>query len=92
MFPEALLLHHLDNLDSKMECMRATAEKDQNIAGSWTSFNAALQRIVLKKEKYLAPAAEPPKPAQPPAPPPAPAPKSGSLFGEKLTQALKKDT
>ena len=27
LFPEALLLHHLDNLDSKMECMRALAAK-----------------------------------------------------------------
>ncbi len=27
LFPEALLLHYLDDMDSKMECMRATAEK-----------------------------------------------------------------
>ena len=26
-FPEALLLHHLDNLDSKMECMRAAVAR-----------------------------------------------------------------
>jgi 3'-5' exoribonuclease len=97
MFPEALLLHHLDSLDSKMECMRAAAEKDHNIAGNWTSYNTALERMVLKKDKYLgetpgAPPARPPEaghsvPAAPPAPP---APKSGSLFGEKLTQALRK--
>jgi 3'-5' exoribonuclease len=86
MFPEAMLLHHLDNLDSKMECMRATAEKDQNLTGNWTGYNAALERTVLKKEKYLAEAAGS-GPARP-----APAPKAGSLFGEKLTQALKKDS
>jgi 3'-5' exoribonuclease len=94
MFPEALLLHHLDNLDSKMECMRATAEKDQNLTGNWTGYNAALERTVLKKEKYLAEAAGsgPARPAQAAPPKPAPAPKTGSLFGEKLTQALKKDS
>jgi 3'-5' exoribonuclease len=87
MFPEALLLHHLDNLDSKMECMRAAAEKDQNLAGNWTSYSAALERPVLKKEKYLAEAAG--AASARPAPPPAPRP--ASLFGEKLTQALKKE-
>jgi 3'-5' exoribonuclease len=88
MFPEALLLHHLDNLDSKMDCMRATAEKDQNLTGNWTGYNAALERTILKKEKYLGEAAGA-APARPPRP--APAPKPGSPFGEKLTQALKKD-
>src|SRR4051794_6486489 len=28
-FPEALLLHHIDNLDSKMECMRSFLRKDR---------------------------------------------------------------
>ena len=26
LFPEALLLHHIDNMDSKMECMRASSK------------------------------------------------------------------
>jgi len=52
-FPEALLLHHLDNLDSKMECMRALVAKDRLVAGDWTSYNASLERSVLKKAKYL---------------------------------------
>jgi 3'-5' exoribonuclease len=52
-FPEALLLHHLDNLDSKMECMRACVEKDRQVDGCWTGYNAALERSVLKKRKYL---------------------------------------
>jgi 3'-5' exoribonuclease len=62
LFPEALLLHHLDNLDSKIECMRALAEKDRHIEGCWTGYSPSLERSVLKKAKYLeaeAPAAEP---------------------------------
>ncbi len=53
LFPEALLLHHLDNLDSKMECMRALAQKDRHYEGCWTSYNPSLDRAVLKKAKYL---------------------------------------
>jgi 3'-5' exoribonuclease len=64
-FPEALLLHHLDNLDSKMECMRALVAKDRLVEGCWTAYNASLERSVLKKEKYL----EEPVISQPPATP-----------------------
>src|SRR3984893_4310507 len=53
LFPEALLLHHLDNLDSKMECMRSTIAKDRQADGCWTSYNPSLERSVLKKLKYL---------------------------------------
>ncbi len=52
-FPEALLLHHLDNLDSKMECMRAAVARDRNVEGCWTAYNAALDRSVLKKSRFL---------------------------------------
>jgi 3'-5' exoribonuclease len=52
-FPEALLLHHLDNLDSKMECMRALVAKDRLVEGYWTGYNPVLERSVLKKAKYL---------------------------------------
>jgi 3'-5' exoribonuclease len=79
-FPEALLLHHLDNLDSKMECMRALVAKDRLVEGFWTGYNASLERSVLKKAKYLE--EEPASPAptstastsRPAAPPPPPAP------------------
>ncbi len=85
LFPEAMLLHHLDNLDSKMECMRALAEKDRHIEGCWTGYSPSLERSVLKKPKYLedgptsnAPApdvaAESAPPASVQAPEPAPAP------------------
>jgi 3'-5' exoribonuclease len=53
LFPEAMLLHHLDNLDSKMECMRALAEKDRRIEGCWTAYSPSLDRSILKRAKYL---------------------------------------
>jgi len=53
MFAEAMLLHHLDNLDSKMENVRAAVERDRLVAGVWTGYNAALDRTMLKKRKYL---------------------------------------
>ncbi len=104
LFPEAMLLHHLDNLDSKMECMRALAEKDRHIEGSWTGYSPSLERSILKKAKYLedAPARDV-SAAQPasiePAAEPAPAAEhphqrltpSGSPFAEKLQQAWRKD-
>ena len=54
MFPEALLLHYLDDLDSKLESMRASLASDQNIEGDWTSYNPSLERPLLKKDKFLA--------------------------------------
>lgn len=76
LFPEALLLHHLDNLDSKMECMRALAEKDRHMEGCWTGYSTLLERSVLKKAKFLeelavaaeSPANPPPAANAPPAP------------------------
>jgi 3'-5' exoribonuclease len=87
-FPEALLLHYLDDMDSKMESMRALIEADRQSTADFTSYNPALERTILKKDQYLEP-----KPAavlrpQPvPAKPAAPA-KPGSPFGEKLQLAL----
>lgn len=59
-FPEALLLHHIDNLDSRMECMRAGIARDQQMEGYWTGYNSALERSFLKKAKYLEEPAERP--------------------------------
>jgi 3'-5' exoribonuclease len=53
LFAEALLLHHIDNLDSKIEAMRVAEERDRQVEGHLTSFSSALDRSVLKKEKYL---------------------------------------
>jgi 3'-5' exoribonuclease len=61
-FPEALLLHHLDNMDSKMEAIRSAIEKERAVPGEWTGFVFALDRQVMDKEKYLAPPAKPQPP------------------------------
>jgi 3'-5' exoribonuclease len=58
LFPEAMLLHHLDNLDSKMECMRGLLERDRQVEGVWTGYSSALDRALLKKSKFLEPAVE----------------------------------
>jgi 3'-5' exoribonuclease len=65
-FPEALLLHHLDNMDSKMEAMRAAIEKERAMPGDWTGFVYALDRQVLDKDKYLNPAPPAPRPSSKP--------------------------
>ena len=52
-FPEALLLHYLDDLDSKMECMRALIEHDRQVEGCFTTYNTALARPALKMDRYL---------------------------------------
>jgi 3'-5' exoribonuclease len=103
-FPEALLLHHLDDMDSKMECMRAQIENDRQVEGCFTSYSPALERAALKKDKYLnppppaaaAPSAPAPaaKPAATPAPRPVPAEHplfaapASTLLGDKLKQAM----
>ena len=74
---EAVLLHYLDDIDSKMEAIRAglaaaeTSERD----GDWTEWNRALDRPLLRRERFLTeePAAEPATPGR----------ESGSLFDSK---------
>jgi len=62
MFPEALLLHYMDDLDSKMEAMRAHFEREADLESPWTSYNASLGRPLLNSAKFLAPkAAVPPE-------------------------------
>jgi 3'-5' exoribonuclease len=53
LFPEALLLHFLDNLDSKMECMRKMVATDRHVEGCFTGYSSALDRTVLKTARYL---------------------------------------
>ncbi len=57
MFPEALLLHYMDDLDSKMEAMRAHFEREADLESPWTSYNASLGRPLLNSAKFLAPKA-----------------------------------
>jgi len=50
MFAEALAVHYLDDLDSKLESIRAQYEEDQDRPGAWTTRNRALGRELLKRE------------------------------------------
>jgi 3'-5' exoribonuclease len=53
MFPEALMLHYLDDLDSKMESMRAQFEREAEADTAWTSYNPSLARPLLNSRKFL---------------------------------------
>jgi 3'-5' exoribonuclease len=61
-FPEALLLHHLDNMDSKMDAMRSALKRDSLLEGEFTGWVASLERIVLRKDRYLREPQPEPKP------------------------------
>jgi 3'-5' exoribonuclease len=90
-FPEALLLHYLDDMDSKMESMRAQVEQDRLVEGNFTSYSGALERVALKKERYLnppPPATPAPSVPKPAAPAPLFAPRPDSPFAGKLREAL----
>jgi 3'-5' exoribonuclease len=49
-FPEALVVHYLDDLDSKLESMRAQFVADHDRPGDFTSRNRALGRELLKPD------------------------------------------
>jgi 3'-5' exoribonuclease len=53
MFPEALMLHYLDDLDSKMEAIRAHFEREAQLDGPWTSYNPSMGRPLLNSAKFL---------------------------------------
>lgn len=61
MFPEALMLHYMDDLDSKMEAMRAQFEREAEMESPWTSYNSSLGRPLLNSAKFLAPKPAPPE-------------------------------
>jgi len=48
LFPEALVVHYLDDLDSKLEAMRAQYAADKERPGDFTSRNPALKRELFK--------------------------------------------
>lgn len=56
---EAVALHFLDDMDSKMAAMRATLESP-TAEDDWTERNPSLRRALLRAERYLAG----PQPAQ----------------------------
>lgn len=103
MFPEALMLNYIDDLDSKLESMRASLDQSQG-PGEWTAYNPSLERMLLQKERFLSGSAgEPPghpaaagedfdsEAATTSGPAAATAgrkPQPLSLFGERLQSAL----
>ena len=72
-----------------MECMRATAEKGAMAEGLFTAWSSPLERVVLRKERYLA-GGDPlvPEAATPENTADLVLPASGSGFGDKLRAAL----
>jgi len=90
---EAVALHFLDDMDSKMAAMRATLDCGAESAGAaslWTERNPALRRALLRTGQYLAPAApasakaSQPKPAAAAAGRVAPAPAAKAPPSAKL--------
>jgi len=53
MFPEALLLHYLDNMDSKIQGMQALLHREPAPDGEWVGFVPSLGRPLLNLQKYL---------------------------------------
>jgi 3'-5' exoribonuclease len=64
MFPEALMLHYLDDLDSKMESMRAHFEREIGSDAAWTGYNASLGRPLLNTLRFLEKKPEAAQPAE----------------------------
>jgi 3'-5' exoribonuclease len=54
-FREAIMLHYLDDLDSKMAAVRAELEGAEAAGkeGEWTDWNRALERPLLRQERFL---------------------------------------
>ncbi len=71
MFPEALMLHYLDDLDSKMEAMRAHFERENELEGPWSSYNPSLGRPLLDSRKFMQGEKAPVKSAEDLSEPPA---------------------
>lgn len=51
MFPESLVLHYLDNLDSKLASMLDLIAGDTNTDPEWTSYNRMFERPLFKGSK-----------------------------------------
>jgi 3'-5' exoribonuclease len=52
MFREAVMLHYLDDLDSKMGAMRVMLNSDRGEPG-WTERGGAIERRLLRVEQYI---------------------------------------
>ncbi len=85
MFPEALMLHYMDDLDSKMESMRAQFERETELDSPWTSYNSSLGRSLLNTKKFLEKGLSPAHRAEPEESEPVPASASSSMeAGEQV--------
>src|SRR6185312_748120 len=51
MFREALMLHYLDDLDSKMGAVREALDSDKG-EGNWTAYIGALERRILRVDRF----------------------------------------
>jgi len=51
MFREAVMLHYLDDLDSKMAAVREALDSDKG-EGNWTTYSGALERRILRVDKF----------------------------------------
>ena len=85
-FAEALMLHYLDNMDSKMHALHTAINKDQHVDGCWTGLCRALERTLLKKDKYLTGAVQAVRPA--PAVSPAQAVSTDETVAQAATEAV----
>ena len=48
MFPESLVLHYLDNLDSKLTSMLDLIAGDTSTDPEWTAYNRMFERPLFK--------------------------------------------
>jgi 3'-5' exoribonuclease len=48
MTPEAIALHHLDNLDAKLHAFTREIREDANASSAWTAYNQSLGRRLFK--------------------------------------------
>lgn len=95
-FAEALVLHYLDDLDSKVECMRVLVAKEPLAEGLFTGYSSSLERSALRKERYWNPGgvvaereeAAPPAKVEEAEPVPS---QGDSMFGSKLQSALREE-
>src|SRR5262249_21169333 len=51
MTPEAIALHHLDNLDAKIHEFARTIAEDPNAQSNWTPFSPRIDRKLFKGKK-----------------------------------------
>lgn len=48
---EALLLHHIDDLDAKMNAVMAWIEKEKDAPSRWTTYHKLFERFIYKPEE-----------------------------------------